>query len=990
MKFQSAYQQLNTEQKRAVDIVYGPVLAIAGPGTGKTQLLASRIAQMLLGEAQIFPGNILCLTYTNAGAVAMRNRLLDFIGPTAYQVEICTFHSFCNEIVQSHADYFGIREMEPVSQLEALEIIHEIIDGLEDGHILKRYRGDVYYETSRLQNLFTQMKEEYWTPEFIQLKCEQWITDMPSMEAYQYKRAYKGYKAGDPKEDLIAGEIDKLEKTMAGSELFSLYNEKLIARNRYDFSDMIHWVVDKFAEDENFLRSYQERFQYILVDEFQDTSGVQMNLLNQLLSFWEKPNIFAVGDDDQAVYEFNGARIANIREFQLKYDPEIIVLTKNYRSYERVLTHAGKVISNNVQRLVNFVNGISKDLEPMAKYSTKETSFTVLSTNTIRDEEVYIADKICELTDAKVPPESIAVLYRKHKQAERLIRLLKSRNVPIMVKREDNILSGVIVPQLIKIIELLSRDNINEFTGDMFYVAHFPYFKINYTELEAYYTSIGRIELKEGIAIDYMEFAEYVKKLNEIRALKFELSLPDYIREIMDRTGMLVWIYAKDDHLKYLNELTSFFSWVKSEVYRDPFTTDVQLIERISRMVKSDIHIPVENLDFDQQGVTLSTIHGAKGLEWDHVFVMGSLRKEWEKSRGPQNRFTLPKNITASTDEDQLESNRRLFYVAMTRAKKKLMVTYPVRDDNKTDLERSQFIDEMGLANINGVSVEVPEKVSAALADLAPITFKPNMRENMIDRALEGMFMSVSSVNKYIKCKVAFYYENVIRVPFVANDALVYGNSVHIANKKLYDFYKETHQILPLNEYIEVMRIYLSKNRGQIGEKAYERRLVLGKSVLNNYYNEIFPVANKVVLTEFQIKGKLGDVPFVYIADKMGFNGNLVDMTDYKTGTLKTFKDHIDRPGSGNKYGGEYFRQGVIGKMMLDNIQYKPWKFNSFGFEIMDVPYTFYPLEIQPGDEDLMQEMINEAYEGIMRREFSPGCGDKDCYWCNLVKNTGI
>src|SRR5258706_16158951 len=191
-KFREEYERLNEKQKLAVDTIEGPVMVIAGPGNGKTQILASRIGKILL-ETDVFPQNILCLTYTDAGVVAMRKRLLQFIGPDAYKVNIYTFHAFCNEVIQENLSLFEKTALDPVSDLEKIEFFKQLIDSFPKNHPLKRYRGDVYFEINNLQKLFSTMKREGWSPSFIQQKIDEYIADLHTREEYFYKRKYKEF-----------------------------------------------------------------------------------------------------------------------------------------------------------------------------------------------------------------------------------------------------------------------------------------------------------------------------------------------------------------------------------------------------------------------------------------------------------------------------------------------------------------------------------------------------------------------------------------------------------------------------------------------------------------------------------------------------------------------------------------------------------------------------------------------------------------------------
>ena len=209
-KFKEEYERLNEKQRIAVDTIDGPVMVIAGPGTGKTQILASRIGKILL-DTDAQPENILCLTYTEAGVVAMRRRLLNFIGPNAYKVNICTFHAFCNDVIQDNLSLFEKTALDPVSDLEKIQFFKELIDSFPKNHLLKRYRGDVYFEINNLQSLFSNMKREGWTPEFINERIDAYLADLPSRDEFIYKRKYKEFNAGDLKQNKIDEEKERME-----------------------------------------------------------------------------------------------------------------------------------------------------------------------------------------------------------------------------------------------------------------------------------------------------------------------------------------------------------------------------------------------------------------------------------------------------------------------------------------------------------------------------------------------------------------------------------------------------------------------------------------------------------------------------------------------------------------------------------------------------------------------------------------------------------
>ena len=237
-KFNQLYIKLNQQQRKAVDSIEGPVMVNAGPGTGKTQILALRIGS-ILKHTDTNPANILCLTYTDNGAIEMRNRLLNIIGSAAYNVRIHTFHSFCNEVIQDNLTYFGKLNLAPIGDLEEIDLFYRLIDGIDKDSPLKRFRGDVYYEKDRLKALYSLMKKEAWSPAHLNERIDAYIRELPTKEGFFYKKKYKEFNAGDPKPAAITDEKDRMEMLRAAVNLYPRYNELMAAESRYNFDDMI-------------------------------------------------------------------------------------------------------------------------------------------------------------------------------------------------------------------------------------------------------------------------------------------------------------------------------------------------------------------------------------------------------------------------------------------------------------------------------------------------------------------------------------------------------------------------------------------------------------------------------------------------------------------------------------------------------------------------------------------------------------------------------
>ncbi|MEZ4933535.1 MAG: ATP-dependent helicase [Saprospiraceae bacterium] len=496
--FQQELERLNPAQREAVEQIEGPVLVIAGPGTGKTHILASRIGRILMAT-DTQPHNILCLTFTDAGVQAMRKRLLQLIGPEAHRVHVYTFHSFCNNIIQSNLERFGRRDLEPLSDLERVDIIRRIIDELPHRHILKQIRGDAYFYEGHLDGLFQTMKKENWSADFIIKKIEEYLADLPNREEFIYKRKQGEFKKGDLKKAKIEEEEHRMEKLRQAVKLFSRYKELMQEMRRYDYSDMILWVLDAFEKHPALLRQYQEQYLYFLVDEYQDTNGAQNEVLNKLVEYWDNPNVFIVGDDDQSIYEFQGARLKNITEFYAKYqqDIKLVILEDNYRSSQNILDTSRSLIGQNKIRAINTIKSLGLEKILNAKNIAVAKSAILPEVVEYPDrlhEEVDIVGQLEKLIAEKFPMDEVAIIFSKHRQSERLVELLGKKNIPYATRRSVNILDLPLIQNLRLLLEYFNAEFHKAYSGEhlLFRIMHFDFFKIIPHDLAKFSTALAK------------------------------------------------------------------------------------------------------------------------------------------------------------------------------------------------------------------------------------------------------------------------------------------------------------------------------------------------------------------------------------------------------------------------------------------------------------------------------------------------------------------
>jgi DNA helicase II / ATP-dependent DNA helicase PcrA len=351
-EFKKEYGRLNPEQKNAVDTIDGPVMVVAGPGTGKTQVLTLRIANILL-KTDTAPENILALTFTDAASINMRRRLFGIIGAGAYRVRIETFHSFCNNVLASYPEAFpGIIGSSHITEVEAAGIIEDIIKN--SSLSLLRPWGDPFLYVGDIVKKIEELKREGLTAEKFEGIVKKAEKDFRNRDnIYHSKGAYKGKMKGE-----AVGELRKIEKNLELASIYKTYQETLAKKRFYDWSDMIMEVL-KVLEGASSPTSLklrgtgasdlklmlQEEHQYILVDEHQDTNSAQNKILELLCDFHKNPNIFIVGDEKQAIFRFQGASAENFLYFKKLYPKaKLIELWRNYRSTQKILDSANSLL----------------------------------------------------------------------------------------------------------------------------------------------------------------------------------------------------------------------------------------------------------------------------------------------------------------------------------------------------------------------------------------------------------------------------------------------------------------------------------------------------------------------------------------------------------------------------------------------------------------------------------------------------------------------
>jgi DNA helicase-2/ATP-dependent DNA helicase PcrA len=797
---------------------------------------------------------------------------------------------------------------------------------------------------------------------------------------------------------------------------------------------MINWVIKAFEENKNLLARYQEQFLYILVDEYQDTSGTQNRIVELLINYWDKPNVFVVGDDDQSIYRFQGANIENMMDFAGNYknDLKTVVLTSNYRSTQPILDVSRSLIAQNEERLVKKIEGLSKDLissNEAIKHLTDKPLIKEYETQ--RQEMIDITLQVQQLLAQGVLPKEIAVIYKENRYGEELADYFRLRNVPYYSKRNLNILELPLAQKIILILKYLAAEHDVPYGGDemLFEILHFDWFHIPAIEIarlsvqasETKYTdresSLRKLlndkslaPVKDLFSVNIHEGLKNASTLLE-RFISHvpNLTLQHLFENIIRESGILNHILQSPDKHFQLQVLTGLFDFIKEETRRNPSLTLKELVRLIELMEKEDIPLPLVQVSGNERGVNLLTAHGAKGLEFEHVFFAGCNSSFWEKKRKPGDGYKLPDTIFSSqpkhNDEEEL---RRLFYVAVTRAKLHLHISYSKFKNDGKELEPSVFIEEIKAAHdLPAEKIFITEEMLSEFSLLhfgeaaAPEIEKTE--KEFVERILEKFVMNVTALNNYLKCPLEFYFKTLIRIPSPKNEATEFGSAVHYALEKLFRKMSSGSgeagsgkEIFPSKkEFIADFEWYMHRHRESFNKEQFDRRMEYGQEVLNNYYDKYINSFNKIVVIERTIRNvTVKNVPIKGKLDKLEFDGKSVNVVDYKTGDPDKGILKMKGPSDKDPNGGDYWRQAVFYKILVDNYPQKDWKVVSTEFDFIEPDkkknYQKKKIAITPDDIETVTQQIATVWEKIQNHEFYIGCGKPECHWCNFVKTNNL
>jgi DNA helicase-2/ATP-dependent DNA helicase PcrA len=752
-----------------------------------------------------------------------------------------------------------------------------------------------------------------------------------------------------------------------------------------------------------------------LVDEYQDTNGTQNELLFQLADYWDRPNLFVVGDDDQAIYKFQGANVTNITEFRDKYQPTEVVLTKNYRSNQPILDASKALIDNNVERLVSKIEYLSKDLEASGNDVKEGILPTIIAFQNEKQEDTYIVHKIEKLREQGVAYKDIAIIYRSHKNIDNIVRYFQFKNIPFVLKKKEDIFTFPLIKKMINILSFIGSEYIfpDQDSGKLFEIMNYNEFglKIRDNGRISYYCYqesrkenpikwrdvIADKDILEKIGVKQIEETLIFSKLIEswIQDIP-NMTLQVLMEKIMTESKILDHAMRSADSTVNLQTLNIFFEFVKSESVRNTELNPETLLEVIQNMSENNIGLQFNRIYSSENGVNLMTAHGSKGLEFEHVFITKLTDNMWSKKKGGNFNFSIPPTLLKSTGANDIEDDRRLMYVAMTRAKNYLYLCNSSEDSDGKNLVPSQFLAEIINVEHREKQIELEENQIAdyLYAQMKPVAQTANIIDSdLIARTIETIKINPTGLSKYLKCPLEFYFENILRVPMARTASMGYGNAIHHALDRYFSKIENDpqHRIMPLEDLFYFFKDGMDKFRSHFTTQEFNDLTINGRNTLANYYEEYKADWAHVrhFLSETKIDGVYDNTPITGRIDMIKVYDNKVSVIDFKTGKynpqkLKSPSDINDDEGS------DYWRQMVMYKMLLNQDPRNNYKMDE-GFMDFVEPKSDGSTEkpkrfvIDDWEVEKVGKELVDTYEKITNHIFEPGCGKPDCKWCSFV-----
>ncbi len=879
--FEGAYSALNVAQKKAVDALDGPVMVIAGPGTGKTQVLALRIANILT-KTDTPPHGILCLTFTRAGVKAMRERLATYIGARAREVVVSTFHSFAIDLLEKH---YALLDFDDAPALlddqHAVALIDELLESGSWQYI--RPRGDVAKYFADLRSLVSLMKRERLTPEKFLSEIEKEIT---ALKESPESLSSRGETKGQIKKE-VQKKIEGLERTREVIVFYELYEKEKRARLLMDYDDALEYAVKLVQDFEDVRADVRENYLYTLIDEHQDSSGVQNAFLEAVWQGVEAPNIFVVGDDRQLIYGFGGASLSYFEEFKITFGTvELITLTDNYRSTTPILSLADELLKSTLT-----TETLQSHKKGNEKVSLNEYTYA-------RDEVIAAGVHFKQMINTGIPAEECALLVPKNRHIRSAVETLRGMGLPIKSKSSVSLFSLRETESLRNVLRVvadpydaiaLSRTLFDPLTGISPLVAH-AFLKrtdtrtLSIQTLVDHSSSGGLFDAQDPIVAWGTKLSRWVDE-----------SVHVGVEPLIHLVGNEYLIDEAHDHdtlTRQIELVRTMIHLAEARADEHPQETLVEFLRYLDRLETYGHTIPVATL-LGGKGISVLTLHGSKGLEFDDVWIahLNESVLMAQKRMG----FAVPETIEHMIEERDRTVATREVYVAITRAKEHCTISYSRSTTSESELELAHLVADLPQSHFIKKSAEETEAelvaVDPKLYVAKQITaVESSDTEKLIETVREEYTdrkVSVTLLNNFFECPWKWYFRNLLQLPEIKSEYQLFGSAVHDALEKILKDELATNENeirSSISEYLEKGGVREASALTRLGKEGTEAVLRWASHYLSDIATDH--------TAERSLSYKDPEYMHLTMYGKVDlterFSDGTIAVTDFKTGSAKT------------------------------------------------------------------------------------------------------